>query len=125
MHQLEAGLHIVDDRKRWAFGVNNVLLDKPFSNLCIGRYRLVHFVKAELPAGDYTIGFAFADVGGNSQRSLYWHDGILPINIRAPLSEGVGSGSCTARMMLVQWGGRFPAHGQQLASNSNDSDLAA
>lgn len=126
IEMLEAGLHILDDRKRWAFGVNNLLLEQPFSNLSPGRYRIVHYVKAELPAGAYTIGFAFADVGGSAQRSLYWDDGLLPVDIRRPHSSpGVGSTACEARMMLIQWGEMFPAQGSEFAHEPSDSHLAA
>jgi hypothetical protein len=99
--KLEAGLHIFDDRKRWAFGVNNILLDQPFTDLAPGRYRLMHFVTAELPAGAYTIGFAFADVGGAAQRSLYWSDTELPFQVQRPSDNpGVGYAHCRARVML-------------------------
>lgn len=104
VQSLEIGLHIHDDRERCAFGVNNVLLDEPFSNLPPGRYRAMHFVKAELPAGDYTVGFAFAEAGQGKQRSLYWNDAMLPVRVRRSASStGVGSAACIARIMLVQW----------------------
>jgi hypothetical protein len=119
---LEAGFHILDDRKRWAFGVNNLLLGQQFSDLPPGRYRLDHFVTAELAAGHYTIGFAFADVGGESKRSLHWHDGLLPIHVRRP-AECVGGGSavCSARMMFVH---RNEAGTAAAASRGGDPDVA-
>ena len=123
---LEAGLHILDDRKRWSFGVNNMLLNQPFPNLRPGKYRIIHYVKANLPAGDYSIGFAFADVEGSSQKSLYWHDGLLPIHVRRPPAKpGVGVTACETRMMLVQWGQVFPLHNPRPANNSNDPQVAA
>lgn len=125
VHLLQSGFHIFDDRKRWAFGVNNVLLDQPFAHFGAGRYRLVHFVTAELAAGDYTIGFAFADVGGDAERSLYWHDELLTFTVRRRAqSIGVGNTNCMARMViepvkLVPDRNSFPANtkpDQQLAA---------
>ena len=101
VQRLQAGFHIFDDRSRWVFGVNNVLLDQPLADVGPGRHRLVHFVTAELPAGDFTIGFAFSDVGGATERSLYWHDELLTFTVRRPdQSIGVGTANCRARMLF-------------------------
>jgi len=109
--QLQAGFHIFDDRKRWAFGINNVLLDRLFADLGAGRYRAVYMVTTQFAAGDYTIGFAFADVGNSAERSLYWHDGLLAFTVHRPgHAIGVGNTDCFARMVIE------PA---QMAENCN------
>jgi hypothetical protein len=107
---LQAGLHIFDDRKRWAFGVNNRLLDQPLVDVGAGRYHLVHLVTADLPAGDYTIGFSFADVSGPSEQSLYWHDQLLNFKVHRPdHAIGVGSSNCLARMTFASISNVAPA----------------
>jgi hypothetical protein len=98
---LEVGVHIFDDNKRWAFGINNSLLNQPFRNLGVGRHRLVHTITADLPTGEYNVGFSFSEIGGNAQRKLFWQDETLWIEISpTPGAPGVGHSPCYTEMKL-------------------------
>lgn len=98
---IEAGIHIFDQQQRWAFGVNSTMLGKAYTDMKPGRYRLVHYVVARWSLGQYTAGFAFADVAAGSSRDLFWHDAALAFtvvsNARYP---GVGYSACPAQQAL-------------------------
>lgn len=101
VEKLQVGLHVYDDQKRCAFGVNNLLLDQTFERLPAGRHRLVHSLTADFPTGDYTIGFAFADISGDLERNLFWEDETLRFQVaRSPGSAGVGYAQAYAQMFL-------------------------
>lgn len=103
--RLVAGLHILDDRERWAFGINSQLLNERFENLPSGRHRLVHTLTADLPAGNYTVGFSFSDLSGGTEESLFWQDRSLPFEVYWPSgSIGVGYSCCYAEMSLERLG---------------------
>lgn len=99
--RLTAGLHILDDRQRWAFGINNGLLGQTFESLPIGRHRLVHTLTADLPSGTYTVGFSFADAAAQPQRDLFWSDESVALNVTWPPGAiGVGYAHCYAEIVL-------------------------
>jgi hypothetical protein len=79
--ELEIGIHIFDQDGRWAFGTNTTLLDQALSNRQAGTYREHWAVAAELPEGDYTAGFAFAERLEGGTREIAWYDKLLDFRI--------------------------------------------
>ena len=73
--ELETGIHIFDEQRRWAFGINSTLLGQSHQSLPSGSYRVSHHLVADLPAGKYTAGFAFAErLPEDRQLELAWRD---------------------------------------------------
>jgi Wzt C-terminal domain len=98
---LEAGIHIFRPNGEWAFGVNSTLLNQELRDMQPGRYRLIHHVIAELPAGDFTAGIAFADRSGPLPHELYWHDALCNFSVAPPVGiPGVGLSRCRARITI-------------------------
>jgi Wzt C-terminal domain len=98
---LEAGIHIFRPNGEWAFGVNSTLLNQELRDMQPGRYRLIHHVIAELPAGDFTAGIAFADRSGPLPHELYWHDSLCNFSVAPPVGiPGVGLSRCRARITI-------------------------
>jgi hypothetical protein len=81
IEELELGIHIFDDMGRWAFGTNSTLLAQPVRNLQPGTHTLRYYVMADLPEGEYTAGFAFAERHGDAVKELAWFDRLLPFQI--------------------------------------------
>ena len=101
IERLQVGFHIFDDQKRWAFGVNNLLLKQPFEALSAGRYCLAHTLTADLPIGKYTVGFSFAEIGAEEQRNLFWQDETLQFEVSMPVgAAGLGYSPCYTQMVL-------------------------
>lgn len=74
MQDLEMGIHIFDSEKQWAFGTNSTLLGQSHKLSQQGLYRVSHHLIADLPAGKYTAGFAFAERRPEGNRELAWYD---------------------------------------------------
>ncbi|MFM0044179.1 Wzt carbohydrate-binding domain-containing protein [Paraburkholderia sediminicola] len=74
LSDLEMGIHLFDADRQWAFGTNSTLLGRTRQSLLPGAYRVSHHLVANLPAGKYTAGFAFAERLVEGQRELAWHD---------------------------------------------------
>jgi hypothetical protein len=72
--ELEMGIHIFDANKKWAFGTNSTLLKQVQQNVETGNYRVFHRIIANLPVGNYTAGFAFAERTESGVNELYWTD---------------------------------------------------
>lgn len=98
---LQAGLHIHDSKHRCAFGVNNGLQRKDFGALKPGCYRITHHVSAQLPAGRYTIGFAFASVIDLQDVELFWQDVSVEFSVEGPaVVPGIGYAPCLSDQFL-------------------------
>lgn len=74
IQDLEMGIHIFDSERKWAFGINSSLLGQSHRSLSNGLYRVSHHLIADLPAGKYTAGFAFAECRPEGNRELAWYD---------------------------------------------------
>lgn len=75
VHVLETGIHLFDSEMRWAFGINSTMLGQSRQSLPSGAYRVSYHLIADLPAGQYTAGFAFAEgLPDGHQRELAWRD---------------------------------------------------
>jgi hypothetical protein len=74
VRNLEMGIHILDSDRRCAFGTNSTLLGQSHRSVPGGSYRVSHHLVADLPAGMYTAGFAFAERLPEGLRELAWHD---------------------------------------------------
>jgi len=82
VQELEIGIHIFDQDRRWVFGTNTTMLQERLCDVGPGSYRMRYALAAELPAGDYTAGFAFASREANgSARELAWFDVLLSFQI--------------------------------------------
>lgn len=82
MPELEIGIHIFDEDGCWAFGTNTTMLGQPLTDVSAGTHRLRYAVVAELPEGEYTAGFAFAERGAGGQtREIAWYDKLLGFRI--------------------------------------------
>jgi hypothetical protein len=79
--ELEMGIHILDEDRRWAFGTNTTLLKMAQTNLGSGRYRAAYLLLAKLPAGAYTAGFAFGAKGGDEDTELAWHNRLCEFRV--------------------------------------------
>jgi len=80
-HELESGIHIYDGDKKLAYGSNSVLMGKKFCALSAGAYRMTHYVAADLPAGRYTAGFAFAEKGPDEVKQMAWHGQLCSFEV--------------------------------------------
>jgi len=78
--ELEMGIHIFDADHRWAFGTNTTLLSKKFANVRSGTHRIQFQMIIDLPEGDYTAGFAFAD-SLTGHRELAWFDKLIAFHV--------------------------------------------
>ena len=75
VRDLEMGIHLFDSDRQWAFGINSTLLGQAHQSLPSGSYRVSHHLVADLPAGKYTAGFAFAErLPEGRQLELAWRD---------------------------------------------------
>lgn len=75
VRDLEMGIHVFDSDRQWAFGINSTLLGQSHQSLPSGSYRVSHHLVADLPAGKYTAGFAFAErLPEDRQLELAWRD---------------------------------------------------
>lgn len=82
MPELEIGIHIFDEDGCWAFGTNTTMLGQPLTDVSAGTHRLRYAVVAELPDGEYTAGFAFAERGAGGQtREVAWYDKLVGFRI--------------------------------------------
>jgi hypothetical protein len=79
--ELEMGIHILDEQRRWAFGTNTTLLKMTQTSLGSGRYRAVYLLLAKLPAGVYTAGFAFCEKSVGEQTELAWHNKLFEFQV--------------------------------------------
>lgn len=81
VRELEAGIHIFDEQGRWAFGINSTLLGHKIALGTPGRYRERFAIVANLPDGEYTAGFAFADRSESDHKELAWYDRVFGFRI--------------------------------------------
>lgn len=88
VNELETGVHIFDDQKRWAFGINSTLLGQPHKPLTSGSYCVSYHLIADLPAGKYTAGFAFAEkLADGGQNELAWRDVMCEFEVHHNVSK--------------------------------------
>lgn len=84
---LEMGIHIYDDHGQWAFGTNSSLLGQSHGSIQTGHYRVSHHVIANLPAGKYTAGFAFAEKLSKGIKELFWQDVVCEFEVLRPAGK--------------------------------------
>lgn len=82
--ELEIGIHIFDEDRRWAFGTNTTLLEKKLINVSRGTHRVQYHLVVDLPEGAYTAGFAFAEPGVAGVRELAWFDKLVDFSVTVP-----------------------------------------
>ncbi|MBM5574155.1 hypothetical protein [Deefgea sp. CFH1-16] len=59
----------------------------PAQRLQRGAYRVSHHLIADLPAGKYTAGFAFAELTAAGPRELAWHDVLCEFEVHYNTSQ--------------------------------------
>lgn len=84
---LEMGIHIFDSDRRWAFGINSTLLGQLHQAKPSGSYRVSYHLVADLPAGKYTAGFAFAEKLPEGQQELAWYDVLCEFQVHHQSSQ--------------------------------------
>lgn len=84
---LETGIHIFNSDRQWVFGTNSTLLKQPRQSLPDGSYRVSHHLVADLPAGKYTAGFAFAERLPEGMRELAWRDVMCEFQVAYPVGK--------------------------------------
>jgi Wzt-like putative exopolysaccharide export protein len=88
VHDLEMGIHLFDSDRQWAFGINSTLLGQSHQSLPSGSYRVSHHLVADLPAGKYTAGFAFAELlPEGRQQELAWCDVMCEFQVYHQVSK--------------------------------------
>lgn len=102
--ELEAGIHIWDSQKRWAFGTNSTLQKQLINNIDAGIYRISHYCVADLPEGVYTAGFAFAEkLPDGSINELMWYDELCKFRVSHPAERVcVGYANLPSMIALIQ-----------------------
>ena len=91
---LEAGIHIFDSFGEWAFGCNSNMLGGSLQKIAPGTYRNTYKVTANLPAGIYKAGFAFADTGSGKHRELAWFENTVAFEVVVNhVTPGIGYAS--------------------------------
>jgi hypothetical protein len=84
---LEMGIHVFDSDRRLAFGTNSTLLGQENRSLPSGSYRVSHHVVADLPAGKYSAGFAFAERLPTGPEELAWRDVMCEFQVYQQKSQ--------------------------------------
>lgn len=79
--ELEIGIHIFDSARRWAFGTNTTMLERKVISVTPGTYQVRYACVADLPDGDYTAGFAFAEKLAAGVRELAWYDELVHFHV--------------------------------------------
>lgn len=103
--EIEMGIHIFDDEKRWAFGINSTLLGQCHRDLRRGSYRASYHVLADLPEGKYTAGFAFSERLLDNNRDLAWWDKLCEFQVnRRPGRPFAGYANLPAQISLSPLG---------------------
>ena len=98
---LLAGIHITDSDGRLAFGINSAMLEQHFHQISAGTHRLTHVVHAQLPAGKYSVGFAFVELTPEGGRELAWYDSLCSIDVQHGASKrALGYAELDAAMHL-------------------------
>ncbi|WP_262966474.1 Wzt carbohydrate-binding domain-containing protein [Methylobacter psychrophilus] len=88
VEDLEMGIHIFDSQRQWVFGINSTLLGQSHLSIPSGSYRVSHHLVADLPAGKYTAGFAFAErLPEGGQRELAWRDVMCEFQVYHQVSK--------------------------------------
>ncbi len=88
VQDLEMGIHIFDSQRQWTFGINSTLLGQSHLSVPSGSYRVSHHLVADLPAGKYTAGFAFAErLPEGDKRELAWRDVMCQFKVYHEVSK--------------------------------------
>lgn len=82
MRELIAGIRIVDDSGRLAFGTNTRMLGAAHRDLAAGSYRVTHLAAADLMPGRYRAGFAFTEDTADGPREIAWFDHLCEFEVR-------------------------------------------
>lgn len=82
--ELEIGIHIFDNMGNWVFGTNTTLLGKSLNSVGRGTYTMHYHLVADLPEGDFTAGFAFAERFSGRSCDLAWYDKLIPFHVVWP-----------------------------------------
>lgn len=101
--ELEAGIHIFDENKKWAFGTNSTLQGKAYRDVAAGSHRITHHLIANLPVGKYTAGFAFAErLPKGEVQELAWYDVLCEFRVHHDVSLPFAGYTCLPAEVTLQ-----------------------
>jgi hypothetical protein len=101
--ELEAGIHIFDENRQWAFGTNSTLQGKEYRDIDSGCHRITHHLIANLPAGTYTAGFAFAErLPEGGVQELAWYDVLCEFRVKNEVSLPFAGYACLPAEVTLQ-----------------------
>lgn len=81
MEKLEIGIHIYDSCNRKVFDTNSTMLGKTLSDIKCGTYQVRYSLVAELPEGQYTVGFTFTECKANQYYQIKRYDGVITFSV--------------------------------------------
>lgn len=122
--EIEVGMHIRDSAGALAFGTNSTLLDINIIQIAQGRYKAsFHFI-ADLPPGQYAIGFAIAEMtAGQKIKDLYWCDASIVFEV-CPTDDLKGVGYAQLAAAIAFEPQALPASNQLDLSAISSADTA-
>lgn len=88
--EIIVGIQIFDVDGRLAFGSNTKILGIIFGAFSRGIHRISWEIKADLPVGDYVVGFSFVAQKGSDSIDLAWDDDLARFAIARPATSSVG-----------------------------------
>ncbi len=104
IQNLEMGIHIIDSSGYLAFGINSSLLGQSYQSILGGAYCVSHLLIADLPSGNYNVGFAFTEKLSDGRLiDLAWKDNICEFNVVHEYKESfIGYSYVPAEISLCQ-----------------------
>lgn len=99
--ELEAGIFIMDEDRRLAFKTDTTLMGLSLRDLAAGTHSLTFTLNADLPEGDYSVGFFFLMREGDNERWLAWCERV--IGLRLALEREIATGGYVALEADAKW----------------------
>lgn len=85
--ELVCGIQVIDQFGHVAFGTNTTLLKRRLLDVEPGRHHVQFTLRANLPEGRYTAGFAFIEKQPDDEYELAWYDNVLTFHVRTPQTQ--------------------------------------
>jgi hypothetical protein len=82
--ELVVGLHVFDEYHRRAFGTSTRMLGQSLLEVKRGTHRVEYVFAADLPDGEYFVGFNFVEPGADGDRQIAWCPDLLTFRVTAP-----------------------------------------
>jgi hypothetical protein len=91
--ELVVGLHVFDEYHRRAFGTSTRMLGQSLLEVKRGTHRVEYLFAADLPDGEYFVGFNFVEPGADGDRQIAWCPDLLTFHVTAPRAQ-ISIGYC-------------------------------